>query len=76
MIDALNRSYLPNTVRLFKPADRQHPEIEDLAEFSRDQTAVQGRSTAYICRHHYCLQPTTDITEMLELLTPDTAARD
>lgn len=76
MIDALNRSYLPNTVRLFKPADQQHPDIEDLADFTRDQIPIQGSSTAYICRHHYCLQPTTDIDEMLEILTSGSAAGD
>ncbi len=68
MLRAIHREFLPNKVVMFKPAEEESPEILQIAGFMRDQTAIKGRATAYVCQNYSCNLPTTDIEEMLEQL--------
>jgi uncharacterized protein YyaL (SSP411 family) len=69
MLRRLRGLYLPNKVVLFRPAGRENPPIAELADFVRDQEAVDGRATAYVCRNYACDLPTTDVEKMVELLS-------
>jgi uncharacterized protein YyaL (SSP411 family) len=40
---------------------------EDIGLLS-GRTAVDGRPTAYVCRHHVCSSPVADVTALRELL--------
>jgi uncharacterized protein YyaL (SSP411 family) len=68
MVKALRTRFLPNKVVLLNPGERESPEIAQLAEFTRNQSSIGGRATAYICLNYNCKLPTTDISKMLELL--------
>jgi len=67
MLKALRTNFLPNKVVLLNPNEVESPEIAQLAEFTRNQSSIEGKATAYICMNHNCKLPTTDINKMLEL---------
>jgi uncharacterized protein YyaL (SSP411 family) len=68
MVRAIRTRFLPNKVVLFNPDERESPEIAKLAEFTKNQSSIGGRATAYVCMNYNCKLPTTDINKMLELL--------
>jgi len=68
MAKALRTSFLPNKVVLLNPGERESPETAKLAEFTKNQSSIEGRATAYVCMNYNCKLPTTDIDKMLELL--------
>lgn len=68
MTRELGKRFLPNKVVLLNPTDRESPEIAKLAEFTKNQSSIGGRATAYVCLNYNCKLPTTDINKMLELL--------
>jgi len=63
MLEVLNLNYHPNKVTLFRPIGNQKP-----SEFTKSQTSIDGKATAYVCKDYACSPPTTDINEMLTLL--------
>jgi uncharacterized protein YyaL (SSP411 family) len=73
MLDALNEEYLPHAARLFRPTGPgAPPPICEIAPFTREQTAQDGRAAAYVCTDHACQAPTTDPGEMVADLVRDT----
>ncbi len=68
MLDALNKTYIPNKVTLFRPIGEKGSIIEGLAEYTANQNSIDGKATAYVCKNYTCSAPTTDINEMLNLL--------
>jgi uncharacterized protein YyaL (SSP411 family) len=68
MIQKLRRPFIPNKVVLLRSPDRSGPGVERLAEFTKHQTAIDNKATAYVCLNYNCKLPTTDAAEMLELL--------
>jgi uncharacterized protein YyaL (SSP411 family) len=68
MLDALNRTYIPNKVTLFRPIGEERSLIEGLAEYTANQNSIDGKATAYVCKNYTCSAPTTDINEVLKLL--------
>lgn len=68
MVKALRTRFLPTKVVLLNPSEQKSPEIAQLAEFTRNQSSIGGKATAYVCLNYNCKLPTTDINKMLELL--------
>jgi uncharacterized protein YyaL (SSP411 family) len=68
MLEVLNLNYHPNKITLFRPIGNHKPSITELAEFTKAQTPIDGKATAYVCKDYTCSAPTTDINEMLTLL--------
>jgi uncharacterized protein YyaL (SSP411 family) len=68
MLDALGRSYLPNAVVLFRPADEEAPAIIRHAPFVKDMSMRGGKATAYVCTNFVCRRPTNSVDEMLRAL--------
>ncbi|MCJ7716578.1 MAG: hypothetical protein MUO54_08665 [Anaerolineales bacterium] len=68
MLDALNSTYFPNKVVLFRPIGDKGSPIEELAEYSANQNSIDGKATAYVCKNYTCSAPTTDLNEMLNIL--------
>jgi uncharacterized protein YyaL (SSP411 family) len=64
MLSLLNSRFIPNAVIVLRP-DRDLPEITGIAKYTANQTSLDGKATAYICRNFTCSLPTTDIDEML-----------
>ncbi len=68
MLQALRCRFIPNAVILLRPTSPEVPEIVRLAEFTKTQTSLHGKATAYVCKNFQCQAPTTDIQEMLRSL--------
>lgn len=68
MLVALSRKFIPNKVVLLKPTNKWATDIVRLAEFTKYQSSLSGKATAYVCLNHACKQPTTDIRTMMNLL--------
>jgi uncharacterized protein YyaL (SSP411 family) len=68
MAKALRTRFLPNKVVLLKPSEQKSPEIAQLAEFTRNQSSIEGKATAYVCMDYDCKLPITDINKLLDLL--------
>ena len=68
MLKALRQKFVPNKVVLLKATGEDAGAISDIAEFTRYQTAREGKATAYVCLNFVCNLPTTDTGKMLELL--------
>jgi uncharacterized protein YyaL (SSP411 family) len=67
MLSALRKKYIPNKVLLFKGTG-DAPGITAIADFTKGQSALNGKATAYVCLDHVCNLPTTDLKKALELL--------
>ncbi len=68
MVNAIRRQFLPNKVLLFVPSETPSPAITKIAEFTRYQTSIEGKATAYVCRNYLCSAPTMDISKIPELM--------
>jgi uncharacterized protein len=68
MVRVLRTRFLPNKVVLLNPGEQKSSEIAQLAEFTKNQSSIEGKATAYVCLNHNCKLPTTDINKMLKLL--------
>jgi uncharacterized protein YyaL (SSP411 family) len=68
MIEALRMPFLPNKVVLLRRPGDAGSAIVDLAPFLEEHHQVDGKVTAYVCRDHFCNNPTTDVQTMLDLL--------
>ena len=68
MLKALDKHFLPYNVVVFRPAETEHPEIAEIVPFTRFQTCIDGKPTAYVCQNYACSVPTTDTAEMLRML--------
>ena len=68
MLRALRAPFLPNKVVLFRPHEKESPQITALAEYVKYQPSINGKASAYVCRSCQCELPTTDSHQMLELL--------
>ncbi len=68
MLEAIGRQFAPNKVVLFRPTEKESPDIIRIAEFTKNQLSLGGKATAYVCLNYVCKLPTTDVNKMLELL--------
>jgi len=55
-------------VVLFVP-EEDAKEINEIAEYTKAYGSLDGRATAYVCSNYQCQLPTTNIDEMLNLLS-------
>jgi hypothetical protein len=72
MLAALQEQFLPNKVVLLKSDERQK-QLEKLAGFTKKQTALSGKATAYVCYGYNCKVPTNDVSQMMEMLRSESA---
>ncbi len=69
MLRVLNTRFLPNKVVLLRPTEQAAPPITQLATFTQSQTGLKNKATAYVCLKGACRLPTSDINQMLSLLS-------
>ena len=65
---ALASQFVPNKVVLFRPAGEPEPAVTRIAGFTKAQTPIRGRATAYVCTNYNCKLPTNDPAAMLKLM--------
>ncbi|MFQ6114663.1 MAG: thioredoxin domain-containing protein [bacterium] len=68
MLQALQQRFVPNKIVLLRPTGHAAPPIVKIAKFTRYQTTLNGRATAYVCLNYACKAPTNNVEEMLKLL--------
>ncbi len=68
MISALNKEFVPNKIVILKPVEIENPKIVNIAGFTKEQTSINNKATAYVCRNYTCNLPVNDVEVMLELL--------
>jgi len=68
MAKAMSKPFAPNKIVLLHPTEQKKPDIVQIAAFTKNQVAIGGKATAYVCQNYSCRQPTTDINKMLEML--------
>jgi uncharacterized protein len=66
MISELNKRFIPNKVVILNPVDEHDSDILNIAPYTKDQKAIDGKATAFVCKNFSCGTPTTSITEMLK----------
>ena len=68
MLRALNQNYMPRAVRIFHSSGPDAAEVERLVAFVKEQGAVDGRATAYICENYSCKAPVTEVEQLKQTL--------
>jgi len=68
MLRAVTASFVPDKVVLLRSSEEASPAIVRLAGYTRYQSPIDGKATAYVCVKYNCKLPTTEIRKMLELL--------
>ena len=65
----IDSHFLPNQVTIFRPLSGEAREkIESLSPFTKNQTALGGQATVYVCRNYVCDLPTNEIEKLKNLL--------
>jgi uncharacterized protein len=72
LLSAINRSFVPNKIIVFRPADSGSSGIRSLAPWAAGQNCIDGKATAYVCNNFQCNLPTTDESIMLKLINSGT----
>ena len=60
--------FLPNTVVLLHDQDNADSELYEAAAFVKNQTAVEGKATAYVCQNYACSKPVNSAGELEKML--------
>lgn len=68
MLRFLQKEFLPDTVVVFKPVSKAGDEIAKIVPFIKDQVAIDGKVTAYVCENFACHKPTTDLEALKGLV--------
>jgi uncharacterized protein YyaL (SSP411 family) len=68
MLELIRGKFLPNAVVLLHDGGRADPTLLEMVPFIKNQTAVEGKATAYVCENYACKKPVTDIREFEGLL--------
>jgi len=64
----LRELFIPAKVVVFRPVSQNGSDIEKLAPYTTEMTAVDGKATVYVCKNHVCDRPVTDSEKMAKLL--------
>jgi hypothetical protein len=68
MLHALRGQFVPNNVVIFLPTEGDPSTINQITGFTKELSAAEGKSTAYVCKNFQCSLPTTDPGKMIDLL--------
>jgi uncharacterized protein YyaL (SSP411 family) len=68
MIRTLRDHFVPNKIVLLRPSGEESPAITRLAGYTKYQSSIDGKATAYVCLNYTCKLPSTDSAKMLEML--------
>ncbi len=71
MLKLTHSRFLPNSVVLFHDQARADS-LYELAPFVKNQTAIDGKTTAYVCKNYTCGKPVTSLGELEQMLAATT----
>ena len=68
MLDEINSRYLPDKVLLLADGAEAQKRLSEHLPMLQSPTAIDGRTTAYLCENNACQLPTTDASKLARLL--------
>jgi hypothetical protein len=68
MLKLIHSKFLPNTVVLLHEPDNADSALYDIVPFIKNQTAIEGKATAYVCENYVCKEPVNNIVEFEKLI--------
>ncbi len=68
ILEVLRGKFLHNAVVLLHDQNKADAALYGIVPFVKNQTAVEGMATAYVCENYACKKPITDIHELESLL--------
>ncbi|MHC4159493.1 MAG: thioredoxin domain-containing protein [Planctomycetota bacterium] len=69
MLKFIRSKFLPNAVILLHEKGDAASDIERLVPFIKNQTAISGKATAYVCENYLCNQPVNKIEDLDKVLS-------
>jgi hypothetical protein len=69
MIELIRGKFLPDAVVVFHNSGKGGAAIEAIIPFVKNQVAIGGKATAYVCENYACKKPVQTIGELEGLLT-------
>jgi uncharacterized protein YyaL (SSP411 family) len=67
-LEAIHSRFLPNHTVLLIDSDEARQTLGGFMPALKDMTAIEGKTTAYVCENFACQLPTTSVDKMMELL--------
>ncbi|MGD8499506.1 MAG: thioredoxin domain-containing protein [Phycisphaerales bacterium] len=68
MLKLARSKFLPNAVVLLYDQDEADATVYEIVPFMKNQTAIGGKATAYVCENYACKRPVNSIGELEGLL--------
>ncbi len=68
MLKLIHGTFLPNAVVLLHEPDKADSALYNTAPFIKNQTAIDGKATAYVCENFVCKKPVNNINEFENLI--------
>jgi len=68
MLKLIHGTFLPNAVVLLHEPDKADSALYNTAAFIKNQTAIDGKATAYVCKNYVCKKPVNNINEFENLI--------
>ena len=68
LAQAMQRGFFPCTTVLLKPGGQAGQKVAELAPFTQDMAAQEGRAAAYVCQDRACQQPVLEPAQLLAAL--------
>jgi len=65
MLQAIHWKFIPNKIVIFLPTGSDLSGISGISPFTKHQSTIDGKTTAYVCVDYKCKLPTTNINMML-----------
>jgi hypothetical protein len=68
MLKLIGGKFLPNSVVLLHDQDKADSSLYEVVPFLKNQTAIEGKATAYVCENYACKKPVNSVGELENLL--------
>ena len=68
MLKLIRGKFLPNAVVLLHEFDKADSALYNTVPFIKNQTAIEGKATAYVCENYVCKKPVNNIGEFENII--------
>jgi uncharacterized protein YyaL (SSP411 family) len=75
MLKLIRNKFLPNAVVLFHEQDNTDSDIYGTIPFIKNQAAIDGKATAYVCENYVCNQPVNKIDDLDKILSDTSSVK-
>ena len=69
MLKLVHSKFLPNAVVLLHEQGKKGTAIEQIIPFVKNQTAIEGKATAYVCENYVCNRPVNSIEDFEKMIS-------